>query len=396
MAQGTTPRRRGVGFPGILALVVLAAGIAGAAWLLLTDGIEPAANRTAEVVLDLPPPPPAPAAATPPAETAAVEPPPAAVALPELPDAEPSAMPPPEATAAAATEPTEAPSPATEETLPAGESEVAAVTPPPVPETAVDPASLPAWKRFARDFPANDVRPRIAIVITALGQKEDLTLAAIQQLPPEVTLSFSPYSGCTLGADGALLCSQRLADLIAAAREAGHEVLLDLPMEPRTYPSDDPGPQALLTSLDAGENTRRLDWVLGRADGYVGVATYMGSRFTASADHLRPVLRELNDRGLLFLDSRYGEGSAGPKLAAEIGVPRAVNDRFLDTEPSRAAIDAKLAQLERQAREKGSAVAMALPYPVTVERISGWAKALVAKGVALAPISALADTRAAE
>jgi hypothetical protein len=326
-----------------------------------------------------------PAAPAPPAEadTAAA----AASETTTTPEPEPAASA-PEVAPADTTPPTpETPSPDTV-------SEVAALAPPPAPETAADPATLPAWRRFARAFPGNDVRPRIAIVVTALGQREDLTLAAIQQLPPEVTLSFSPYSGCALGGDGTLQCSQRLAELITAAREAGHEVLLDLPMEPRTYPSDDPGPQALLTSLDDGENGKRLDWVLGRADGYVGVATYMGSRFTASEGHLRPVLQELNDRGLLFLDSRYGEGSAGPRLAAEIGVPRAVNDRFLDTEPSRAAIDAKLAQLERQARERGSAVAMALPYPVTVERVSGWAKALAAKGVALAPISALADTRA--
>jgi hypothetical protein len=359
-AQSATSRNRGVGIAGFLAAVILVAGIVGAAWLVLTDDPGRSGSGMAEVVLDLPPPAAAPAAEVAPASATLDSPP---------------------ATAEAdATQPAEPPAEAAAET--AGAPELAAVEPAATPPV-IDEASLPAWKRFARAFPANDVRPRIAIVVTGLGLKEELTLAAIEQLPAEVTLSFSPYS-------------RRLTELMDAARAAGHEVLLDLPMEPRTYPNDDPGPQALLTSLDSGENMRRLDWVLGRADGYVGVATYMGSRFTASPDHLRPILEELADRGLLFLDSRYGADSTGPQLAAEIGVPRAVNDRFLDSEPSRAAIDARLAQLERQARTKGAAVAMALPYPVTVERVTGWAKTLAAKGVALAPISALADTRSGQ
>jgi polysaccharide deacetylase 2 family uncharacterized protein YibQ len=363
--QTAASRRRGVGIAGILAIVLLIAGVAGAAWLVLTEP-QPSGG-VAEVVLELPAPPTTPAAEASPVESAAA-------GGAETPAVEPSA--PPEVAA-------DSPAPET--------TEVAALTPP-----VADEASLPAWRRFARAFPANDARPRIAIVVNALGQKEELTRAAIQQLPPEVTLSFSPYAGCALKQNGDLTCSDRLDELMAAAREAGHEVLLDLPMEPRTYPSDDPGPRALLTSLDDSENAERLDWVLNRSDGYVGVATYMGSRFTASPEHLRPVLEKLGERGLLFFDSSYGAGSAGPELAAELGVPRAVNERFLDSEPSRAAIDARLAQLERQARAKGAAVAMALPYPVTVERISGWAKTLAEKGVTLAPISALVDTRAGQ
>ena len=34
--------------------------------------------------------------------------------------------------------------------------------------------------------------------------------------------------------------------MVARAREAGHEVLLEVPMEPFDYPDNDPGPQTLL------------------------------------------------------------------------------------------------------------------------------------------------------
>jgi hypothetical protein len=52
-------------------------------------------------------------------------------------------------------------------------------------------------------------------------------------------------------------------------------------------------------------------------------------------------------------------------------------------------IDAALARLEKLAREKGSAVGYGAALPVTVDRISRWAKAAEARGVTLVPVSAL-------
>src|SRR5690606_33980103 len=114
------------------------------------------------------------------------------------------------------------------------------------------------------------------------------------------------------------------------ARARGHEVLLDLPMEPASFPNEDPGPQGLLTSLTPEANLDRLDWVLERGSAYVGVAGAMGSRFTTSREALDPVLREVKVRGLLFVDRRASEDSLVPALAREIGLPYAVNDRAVD------------------------------------------------------------------
>lgn len=240
----------------------------------------------------------------------------------------------------------------------------------------VPPGAIPAWRRFARPFPPDETRPRVAIVIAGLGLSEASTTAAIQQLPAEITLSFSPYSN-------------RLEEWVAMARAAGHEVLIDLPMEPASFPRDDPGPQALLTSLDAQTNLARLDWTLRRAEGYVGIATYMGSRFTTDAANLAPIVAELAERGLLMLDSRAAANSLAAKLAAEAGAAHAINDRFIDNEASRVAIDGRLQQVERIARTAGVAVAMGYAYPVTIERLSEWTRGLSGKGLVLAPISAV-------
>jgi hypothetical protein len=242
---------------------------------------------------------------------------------------------------------------------------------------------LSHWERYRQPFNLDDKRPRIAVVLTGLGLSDSATEAAINQLPAAVTLSFSPYA-------------RDLEHWIALARARGHEVMLDLPMEPTSFPNEDPGPQALLTTLTPQANLDRLDWVLSRGSAYVGVAGSMGSRFTASRDAVEPILREVKERGLIFLDRRTTEDSLVPALAAEIGLPRAINNRSVDErQASRVAIDARLAQVERIALTDGFAVAMAQPYPVTLNRLVEWTAELTSRGFAIAPISALADRQKA-
>jgi hypothetical protein len=136
----------------------------------------------------------------------------------------------------------------------------------------------------------------------------------------------------------------------------------------------------------------RLQWTLGRANGYVGVATVMGSRFTASENAITPILETLKEKGLIFLDNRSTEESVAGRLAAKIGVASAVNDRTLDSaQGNRVAIDSRLVQLEGIARAEGVAVAMGRPTPVTIERLREWVKDLPERGFVLAPISAVVD-----
>jgi polysaccharide deacetylase 2 family uncharacterized protein YibQ len=346
--------------PGSEPADTLAAASPEAAELTSPEATEPAAPEAAEEATLTPPPPPSPA---PGGETA--EP-----AAPSEPDEATPSGPAANETTAAEPAPAEAGEAAAEsEATAPGTTELAAAAPPAAP---IDPP----WRLYARPFPLADPRPRIAIVVTELGLSRAATEAAIDRLPPEVTLAFNPLA-------------PNLQSWIVKARARGHEVMLDLPMEPLAYPSEDPGPNALLASLGEVENLRRLGFLLSRADGYVGVATYMGSRFEGSAELIEPVLRRLAEKGYLFLANRSGPTSEVPAIAAALQLPYAGNDRFLDTEATRVAIDGRLQQLERLARTRMGAVAMGLPYPVTIERVAAWAETLGAKGIALAPVSAL-------
>jgi uncharacterized protein len=318
-----------------------------------------------------------------PVQPPAAEPPPPPAAAPA-----PEAAPPPPVTQQPAPAPAPpAPPPPVAQPAPPPSPPVAA-KPPPVQAAVVVPrlpsareATQPPWLRNSRPFDANDRRPRVAVVISELGLSSAATTASIQQTPAEVTLAFSPYA-------------DNLDHWIGLARAAGHEVLINLPMEPINFPANDPGPRALLTNLSAQQNLERLDWVLGRINGHVGVTNHMGSRFTTMPDALKPVLAAINERGLMFVDSRASARSIAAKLASDMGLPRAINDRQIDQEASRPAIDNRLTEIERIARETGSAVAMAQPYPVTLERVNAWLQTLETKGLVLAPITAVANRQA--
>ena len=233
------------------------------------------------------------------------------------------------------------------------------------------------WRVYARPFDARDERPRIAIIVTGLGLSQAATEAAITRLPGSVTLAFDPYA-------------KGLDDWIPLAREAGHEVLLSLPMESANFPVHDPGPYALRTSLAPADNLRRLEFVLSRLSGYVGVVTVMGSGFTTAEEQLRPVLEALRERGLLFVEAVRTPKTLAPEIATEIDLPTVANDLLLDEDPSKAAIDIRLAELEGIGRKRTTAVAMAAPNPATLERIAAWAATLEGKNLALAPVSAVA------
>jgi polysaccharide deacetylase 2 family uncharacterized protein YibQ len=230
---------------------------------------------------------------------------------------------------------------------------------------------------YARPFNNPYERPMIAVVVTGLGLSEAATIAAIQELPGEITLAFSPYAG------------SRLDEWIELARIAGHEVLLSLPMEPESYPQNDPGPHTLLTGLSPSENLQRLQWMLGRFTGYVGVIDDQGARFTTSESAMLPILGDLARRGLLYIDSRAADRGLIPELAERVGLPRGVNDRVIDDPATRLSIDARLAEVEEIARRNGSAIALAFHYPVSIERLSVWVREVEARGFVLAPISAV-------
>jgi polysaccharide deacetylase 2 family uncharacterized protein YibQ len=223
---------------------------------------------------------------------------------------------------------------------------------------------------------ANDA-PRIAIVMGGLGIGARTTAAAIAKLPGPVTLAFIPYA-------------PGLETVAGTARAAGHELLLQVPMEPLDYPDNDPGPQTLLTSLPPDQNIDRLHWAMSRMQAYVGITNYMGARYTATEGAIAPVLKETGKRGLIYFDDAASARSMTAQFAGANNLAYAKADAVIDAVPTAIEIDRVLKRLEGIAKANGTAVGVASALPVSIERIAQWAKTVKGAGFTLVPISVAA------
>ena len=245
----------------------------------------------------------------------------------------------------------------------------------PLPRVAADgrrPADI-----YARPVPGFiGAAPKIALVVGDLGLSQTGTQQALADLPPEVTLAFAPYGAS-------------LDRWTAKAREDGHELLLQVPLEPFDYPDNDPGENTLLVGKDARQNIENLHRVMGRLTTYVGVVNYMGARFTAEAAALDPMMEEIALRGLLYLDDGSSPRSVAAEAAGRFKTTFAKADLTIDTVPTPREIAGRLAQLEQIARTRGLAVGVASARPATLKALSGWVSGLDGRGITLVPITAV-------
>lgn len=218
-------------------------------------------------------------------------------------------------------------------------------------------------------------KPRIAVVVIGLGLSRSSTEQAFD-LPASVGLSFSPYAF-------------DLGPWMQKAETTKHERFLDLPLEPSDYPYSDPGPYALLTSLNAAKNNERLEQVLGRATGYAGVISGPDEKFTELASSFEPFLSALKTKNLFFVYASRPANYKFKQASDASGAPVLAADRVIDQGLSSEAIDAELKALEDAARNSGYAVAIGRPYPITITRLQAWLKTLPGKGIEVVPLASL-------
>jgi uncharacterized protein len=218
---------------------------------------------------------------------------------------------------------------------------------------------------------------RIAIVIGGLGVSQTGTQQALAKLPPEVTLAFASQ-GNSLGR------------WMQVARQGGHEIVMQVPLEPFDYPNTNPGRNTLTVDAAPEENIENLHWSLSRITNYTGVMNYMGARFSADSEAMAPLMAELGKRGLLYLDDGSSARTVAPELALKNGVPFAAGDTMIDAVRDRGEILKKLDQLEQTARAKGFAVGTGSAFDVTVGAVGSWINEAKKRGIEIVPISAVA------
>ncbi len=293
--------------------------------------------------------------------------------------------------------------PTSQETPPSGAeatpaqspAEIAEDTPPVTPMPDVNPAlverteagNLPvigsdgskAWRAYSKPFERKRNLPMVAVIVSNLGLARVATQDALH-LPEYFTISFSPYV-------------RDVASWNAAARATGHEMLIDLAMEPGNFPLADPGPEALFASRGPEENEKHVQWMLARFPTAMGFLMPQNESFTASDDNFKLLLQSFANRGLMVIMGHEPNRKESKELLDASHTAAAIGDILIDEEPSATAIQTRLSQLEEQAKKHGYAIGIAQPYPVTVSQLRAWSKTLEEKGVVLVPVSAIIKLR---
>ena len=231
---------------------------------------------------------------------------------------------------------------------------------------------------YAKPFANPEGKPTVSLVIGGLGTARNgkYTNAAIEELPPEVTLSFVANAA-------------KLKTLVRRARAAGHEVIIEAPMEAYETGRRKAHPRQLSTALSAEDNASNLVWALSRVDGYFAIMNYEGGKFAADSRVAGPLMKELAKRGVGFIETGNLPGSVLALEAANAGGYYAMSSDVIDAQTDGISIEERLRELERQAMKNGKALGTGFPYPITIDTVKAWAERLESKGILLAPASSV-------
>ena len=235
----------------------------------------------------------------------------------------------------------------------------------PVTQPATNPAhhSVPDYEAFHREVvppppPITRIKPAtngipVAIIIDDIGYDRKMVDGF---LALDVPLTFSVLPMGTFN-----------HSIIDKALKKDVEIMLHLPMEPGNYPSVNPGPGALLSSMKPDELIAQLNADLDRVPNVKGVNNHMGSKLTASSEHMRQIFTILKKRDLFFVDSRTSVDTLCRPSAELLHLPFADRDVFIDHEQTPAFVRKQLKLLIKRARRQGYAIGIAHPHPVTLE-----------------------------
>ncbi|MFE4711961.1 divergent polysaccharide deacetylase family protein [Paenibacillus sp. NPDC056722] len=163
---------------------------------------------------------------------------------------------------------------------------------------------------------SRQTRSRVAIIIDDFGNDMKGT-DEIFSLPIKLTVAVMPF----------LPTSQQDAK---RAHERGDDVLVHLPMEPKSGRPEWLGPGAVLAKMTDAEVRQKVEAALENVPYAIGINNHMGSKVTGDPRIMGIILAVCKERGLFFVDSKTNYRSVVGQVAQEIGLPRVENHIFLD------------------------------------------------------------------
>lgn len=212
---------------------------------------------------------------------------------------------------------------------------------------------------------------KIAIVVDDMGASPMRTNEIIAIRAP-LTSSFVTFAS-------------QLKKQTEQARQAGHELMIHVPMQPKSdiFVSDD----VLTIDMASEQIEKNFAHMLGKFKNVVGVNNHMGSLFTEHGDKLVPIMKLLAKHHLFFLDSKTTPQSQGEKIARQYHVANVHRHVFLDNENNLEYILRQLEKAEKIAHQNGYAIAIGHPKTQTSKALMAWLKTLSQKKLKLVHLS---------
>jgi len=220
----------------------------------------------------------------------------------------------------------------------------------------------------------------ISVIVSDMGLSSFSTEKTLDDMQPSVVLAFSPYA-------------ENLKTWLKKATKLNHETLIQLPMESAAYPKDDPGHRAVSSRLSDKDNNDNLTWLLAQGKGTIGMINFMGSSFLTDKKKLSPIFETLRKNNSMFIETPGIAKSAGAAIAEQNALPYLAADLQIDISATNKEIQQQLANLEKIARERGSAIGITEPYPIALNAIKSWAAGLEKRGITLAPLSVVWENK---
>ena len=206
----------------------------------------------------------------------------------------------------------------------------------------------------------------IVLIIDDLGF-DGQPLERLMGLDPNVNVAILPNG-------------TRATEFAEKLNARGFEILCHLPMEPKGR--ETPGANAILTSMSDDEIARATRANVEAVPHARGVNNHMGSRATMDRRVMSGVLGALPE-GMYFIDSRTTGGSVAADVARELNVPTATRHVFLDDVATESNVRRQLENLADAASERGVAIGIGHPYPVTLRVLADVLPDLKARGYKL-------------
>ena len=198
--------------------------------------------------------------------------------------------------------------------------------------------------------------PKIVIVIDDIGYDKAIALE-LSRLEPNLTFSILPFAPF-----GKTIARQLHAN--------GSQIMLHLPMEPFEYPSVNPGPGAILSSMAPDALINQLERNINNIDYVAGVNNHMGSKITTNAAQMNQIFTVLKKKNLFFIDSRTTSESKCEASARLFRLKFAQRDIFLDNYQNSDYITRQLKKLKKIAEKHGFAIGIGHPYKATLNTLA--------------------------